>query len=142
MTKHTPIFKGSIVDGELKLAGHVRESIKRWLRTFKTGADVDIRITKHRKQSTDTQRAYYFATVVPILGDYFGYTKEEMHEELKLKFNPKPSKLDPTKVIGGSTKDLSTEEFYSSNDPECYVERICRWAATEYGIFVPPPSTE
>lgn len=76
--------------------------------------------------------------VIPILADFFGHDNpEDIHEDLKLKFNPIQSKIDSTKKIGGSTTKLSTVDFYSAENS--YVERICRWAADEYGIYIPPP---
>ena len=32
---------------------------------------------------------------------------------------------------------MSTVEFF--HDEDSYVERICRWAASEHGVFIPPP---
>jgi len=60
-----------------------------------------------------------------------------MHEDLKQKFNPAESKIEPGKMIGGTTTALSTVEFFSAEDS--YVERICRWAAMEHSVFIPPP---
>lgn len=140
MRQPTPIFEGDIVDGKLKLQRRTKEEISRWLLTFKTGTHVDIKIQKHKTQRSLEQNAYYWAVVVPILADHFGYEIEEMHEELKLMFNPIQSKIDPNRKIGGSTTKLSTVEFYS--DENSYIERICRWAATEYGVYIPPPKTD
>ena len=53
-------------------------------------------------------------------------------------FNPVESKIRPGEEIGGSTTKMSTVEFFS--DESSYVERICRWAASEHGIYVPPPT--
>jgi len=137
MKQPIPIFEADIVDGKLKIQGHVKESIARWCRTFKTGSHVELIIRKHRVKRSDKQNRYYWGVVISILSDHFGYDLEEMHEELKLMFNPIQSKIDPTRTIGGSTTKMSTVEFF--HDEDSYVERICRWAATEHGIFVPPP---
>ena len=137
MKQPIPVFEADIVDGKLKMLDHVKQAISRWCRTFKTGAHVEIIIRKYREKRTDEQNRYYFGVVVPILADHFGYEKDEMHEELKVLFNPIQSKIDPSRQIGESTTKLSTVEFFS--DQDSYVERICRWAATEHGIFVPPP---
>ena len=60
-----------------------------------------------------------------------------MMEDLKKKFNPVESKLEPGKMIGGTTTKLSTIDFMVAEDS--YVERICRWASMEYKIYIPPP---
>jgi hypothetical protein len=138
MKQPTPIFEGDIVHGKLKLLDREKEAIRRWCLTFKTGTKVDITIRKRRSKRSDDQNAYYWGVVIPILGDYFGYDSEEMHEELKVMFNSIPSKIDTSRKIGGSTTKMSTVEFFS-DDENSYVERICRWAATEYSVFIPPP---
>uniref|UniRef100_A0A6M3LLC6 Uncharacterized protein n=1 Tax=viral metagenome TaxID=1070528 RepID=A0A6M3LLC6_9ZZZZ len=137
MKQVVPIFQSDIVDGKLKMLDHVKQAIARWCRTFKTGAHVEIIIRKHRSKRTDEQNRYYWGVVVAILADHFGYEPEEFHEEMKLMFNPIQSKIDPSRTIGGSTTKMSTVDFFS--DQDSYVERICRWGATEHGVFIPPP---
>jgi hypothetical protein len=137
MKQPVPIFEGDIVNGKLKLQNNVKSAIARWCSTFSSGNHVDIVIRKHRDKRTDLQNQYYWGVVVKILGDHFGYEPEEMHEELKLMFNPIQSKIDPSRKIGGSTTKMDTVEFYS--DQDSYVERITRWAASEHGVYIPPP---
>ena len=137
MKQPIPIFQADIVDGKLKMLDHIKQAIGRWCRTFKTGSHVEIIIRKHRSKRTDLQNQYYWGVVVKILGDHFGYDPEDMHTELKLIFNPIQSKIGPSRTIGGSTTKMSTVEFF--HDEDSYVERICRWSATEHGIFIPPP---
>ena len=138
MKQPIPIFEGDIVDGKLKLFPHVRESISRWCQTFKSGSHVDITIRKHKEKRTNEQNRYYFGVVIPILADQFGYDNpEDIHADLKRLFNPIESKIMPGETIGGTTTKLSTVEFMAADDS--YVERISRWAATEHGVFIPPP---
>ena len=138
MKQPVPIFNCDVVDKKLKFFEHEKQAIARWVSTFPNGTKLDIVIRKHSSKRTNEQNKYYFGVVVPILADYFGHDSvEEMHEDLKLKFNPTKSKIDQDKIIGGTTTKLSTIEFMASEDS--YIERICRWAATEYQIFIPPP---
>ena len=137
MKQVVPIFQADIVDGKLKMLDHVKAAISRWCRTFKTGSHVEIVIRKHRAKRSDEQNRYYWGVEIAILSNHFGYDPEEMHEEMKLMFNPIPSKIDPSRTIGGSTTKMSTVEFFS--DEQSYVERIARWAASEHGIYIPPP---
>ncbi len=137
MKQPVPIFEGDIVNGKLKLLPHIKTGINRWLSIFASGSHVDIVIRKHRDKRTDDQNRYYWGVVVKILADHFGYESDEMHEELKLMFNPIQSKIDPSRKIGGSTTKMSTVEFYC--DQDSYVERICRWSASEHGVYIPPP---
>ena len=138
MKQPIPIFEGNIVEHKLKLFNHVKKAIALWCRTFKNGTKVEIVIRKAKTKRTNEQNRYYWGVVIPILADYFGHDcAEDIHEDLKLKFNPIESKIDSTKKIGGSTTKLSTIDFYSAEDS--YIERICRWAASEYDIYIPPP---
>ena len=138
MKQPVPIFEGDVVNKKLKLFDHEKQAIARWVATFKDGTKLDITIRKHKSKRSNEQNRYYFGVVLPILADHFGHDNiEDMHEDMKLKFNPIESKIEPGKTIGGTTTKLSTVDFFSAETS--YVERICRWAATEYSIYVPPP---
>jgi len=138
MRQPVPVFLGFVEDsGKMRMLPYVRESVKRWTATLR-GCEVDVIIRKHRKKRTLDQNAYYFGVVCTILANHFGHdTVEAVHEDLKLEHNPVPSKIDPSKMVGGSTADMSTAEFMS--DETSYVNRICRWSAAEHGIYIPPP---
>jgi len=145
MKQPIPVFSGFVdrETGKLTMLGYERAAMNRWLLALK-GKAVDIVIKKHRKDRTNEQNSYYWSVVVPILADHFGHDNvEDMHEDLKLEFNPVESKIEPGKKIGGTTTKMSTEEFMASETS--YVERICRWAAMELrnddgsGIYIPPP---
>ena len=138
MKQVVPIFEADVVDGKPKILDHVRQAMARWFQTFRTGTHIDIIIRKHRSKRTELQNSYYWSVVVPILALHFGHDNpEDMHEDLKLEHNPIESKITPGKIIGGTTTTLSTVEFMSAEDS--YVERICRWAASEHGVYIPPP---
>ena len=138
MKQPVPIFQGDVVNKKLKLFDHEKQAISRWIATFKDGTKLDITIRKHKSKRSNEQNRYYFGVVLPILADHFGHDNtEDMHEDMKLKFNPIESKIEPGKTIGGTTTKLSTVDFFSAETS--YVERICRWAATEYGLYIPPP---
>ena len=138
MKQPIPVFEGDIVNRKLKLFDHVKKAMALWCSTFKDGTKLDITIRKHKEKRSNEQNRYYWGVVVPILADFFGHDNpEDMHEDLKLKFNPMESKIDKNKIIGGTTTKLSTIDFYSAETS--YIERICRWAAGEYGIYIPPP---
>lgn len=139
MKQPIPKFFGIKRKSTIDFVDHEREAIKRWISTFKEGTKLDVIIRKHSSKRSNEQNAYYWGVVIPILADYFGHDNpEDMHDDLKRKFNPIESKVQPGKIIGGTTTKMSTVEFYGSSE-ESYVERICRWAAIEYQIYIPPP---
>lgn len=80
---------------------------------------------------TQKQNALYWPVYVQTCADHFGYFPDEMHEELKLMFNAKDSKLIPGARVGGSTTKMTTKEFTE------YLEKIQIWALTEHGIELP-----
>lgn len=128
-----PAFEAIIKNGEPFIPKQSR--FKAWIKhKFKEGQKVLIVVKKFSKKRTNQQNAYYWAVVVDILANHFGYEPEEMHEELKQMFNPIDSKIRPGKKIGGSTTKIPRDKFIDD-----YCERICRWAATEYQIVIPPP---
>jgi len=138
MKTPVPIFSGNVNDkGKLIMLEHVRSAMRRWYLTLR-GQKVDVVIRKYVKKRTNQQNRYYFGVVLPILSLHFGHDNpEDMHEDLKLEFNPIESKVTPGKMIGGSTTKMTTKEFFSGE--ESYVNRICRWAAMEHSLYVPPP---
>jgi len=138
MKQPIPKFEADVVDKKLKLFDHEKKAIARWISTFKNGTKLEITIRKQKTKRTNDQNAYYWGIVIPILSNFFGHDNpEDMHEDLKQKFNPIESKVKPGTMIGGTTTKLSTVEFFC--DETSYVERICRWASMDYGIYVPPP---
>jgi len=138
MKQPIPIFSSDVVDKKLKFFEHEKQAIARWVSTFPNGTKIDVIIRKHSSKRTNEQNKYYWGVVIPILADYFGHDNaEDIHSDLKKMFNPIESKIKPGEMIGGSTTKLSTVEFMAAEDS--YIERICRWAASEYSIFIPPP---
>ena len=117
---------------KLEMSASEEFRYKKYLGSLKEGL-YDIIIKKHKNKRTLDQNAYYFGVVLSILSDYFGYEVDEMHEEMKLKFNPVKSKINTGLLVGGSTKKMNTEEFSE------YIEKIRRWAAIDYQIEIPDP---
>lgn len=86
-----------------------------------------------RRVRTDRQNRYYWSVVLPVFGSHLGYEPAELHEELKAKFLPRESKLEPGNTLGGSTKELNINEFTE------YIEKVKRFAAVEFGCYIPDP---
>ena len=80
---------------------------------------------------TVPQNKAYWAVYIKIIADHIGYFPEELHEEMKIMFNPKDSKLTPGARLGGSTTRMNRKEFSE------YLEKIRVWAMTEHGIDLP-----
>ncbi|MEN6623987.1 MAG: hypothetical protein ABFD50_20880 [Smithella sp.] len=122
-----PVFHGKI-EGSIVI-WDTPEKVREYLKGLE-GKRIDITVKRERSQRSINQNNYYFGVVCKVLGDYFGYEVDDMHEALKLKF----LQVGPCDVptIKSTTK-LNTSEF------EDYLERIRRWAATEYSVQIPLP---
>jgi hypothetical protein len=90
-----------------------------------------ITIGSPEKMQSCSQRRYYWAVVVEIIADYFGYTPEEMHEIFKPMFFKEHN--DKGFEYIKSTTAYLTVEF------EAKLSNIRRWAATR-GIYIPLPN--
>ncbi len=78
---------------------------------------------------------YYFAVLVPLGANHFGYTEDEMHEAWKYEFNPiyfVDKRTGEEKRTGGTTTRLNKERQIQ------FVENCARHLAEE-GLNVPPP---
>lgn len=84
---------------------------------------------------SDRQRKYYFGVVVSLISSHTGYSKEEVNELLKLKFNLKEIQDIDGKWIkfGGSIEKERkgrVEEIYAA---------IRQWAAENMDLSIPEP---
>lgn len=87
--------------------------------------------TKEKVNRTNLQNKYYWASVVGIPAEHFGYLPEEMHDAFKFLFLRIHEKGKPETVR--STTTLNTKEFSD------YVEKCAQWCA-EQGIYIPEPT--
>jgi hypothetical protein len=101
--------------------------------------DVSIVVKKRGKRSSQQNR-YYFGVVIDeirreLLRRGTRAMAEEVHEALKLKFNPhREVNTETGEVlleIGQTTTDMNREEFGQ------YLERIIEWANTALEIIIP-----
>lgn len=133
-----PKFRAKVVDdllpSRIRLYEQDMSKYDIWMDNFNIGDHVFVTIEKinKRKLRSLEQNAYYWGAVVKILADEIGYTKDEMHEALRIKF------LSYENVNGlptmRSTTSLSTVEF------EAYMESVRRWASMFHGIVIPEPN--
>lgn len=128
-----PQFTGTIKDGTLSLDNPDR--FIKYLSNLKSSEVVmtvkpkrRVRTSKQPNEKTN-QNGYYWKIIIPILGDYFGYNPDEIHQALKVKFLRIGGTDQLLKI--GSTAKLSTTEW------EDLMERIRVWALTDYQIEIP-----
>lgn len=82
MKNIAPIFRGVVKEGRLFIRdkglfeNHLREM----------DGDVDVIVRIQKKIRSDKENRYYWGVVIPILCKHFGYTKDEMHAALGVRF--------------------------------------------------------
>jgi hypothetical protein len=123
-----PIFTGRIEQGKV-----IYNNPTRYLAQVHSleGKRIECVLRQEKSKRSNQQNNYYFGVVCKVLGDYFGYDTEEMHDALKYKFLRKGAA--DLETVQSTTK-MNTAEF------EEYLEKIRRWAATDYGVVVPLPN--
>ena len=132
MATHKQYLFGRVdADGRLTLDDNaafarVRASLR--------GLNVQILIERKAKPRSLEENGYYWGVVIPLIGEWAGYTADETHEALKAKFL---SRFDNATGLTRlrSTANLTTTEF------EEYMSDIRQWAA-EQGCFIPLPNEE
>lgn len=127
-----PILRGTVTpDGRLEFQPAVRGLMRRHLSTL-AGKAVEVTIRAEARKRTDRQSRYYFGVVVPLLAEFCGYDKQEMHELLAMRF----LRIEDDPVTGSPrrkrTPQTNTKEFAE------YVDTCIRLAA-ELGVYVPEP---
>ena len=127
-----PIHSGKVEKGK-----QIFDNPHRYLvHTLKfEGKRFEIVLRAPKKQRSNPQNAYYWGVVIEILKTYLeGYTAEEIHEALKIKF---ASRHDPETglVVVESTAGMDTKRFNE------YFEAIKQWAAEFFdNCYIPDPN--
>ncbi len=130
------VVLSSVVDGRSRYAldfcrGPMDELAQRVLKSFH-GQDIDVTVMKHRAPMSDRSRRYYFSVIVPLIAEYCGYEKDEMHEALAWKF----LRIEDDDLTGAPRR----KHLPALDSPEGaeYLDRCIRFGA-ELGVYIPAP---
>lgn len=123
-----PIFYGTVKDGKLKLES--RDLFLMYVESF-DGHEVQLTLKKKSKPRSNQQNRYYWGVVIKTLADHLGYTPDEMHDALRMKFLIDRERQLPTIK---STTTLSTITF------EEYMTSVRQWASQELDCYIPEPN--
>ena len=119
----------AVVEEPYKIRILNRESFDKFLNEFEEGTILEL-VVKEVENRTQLQNSYYWGQVIgspsiegSLLSNetFQGYTKQELHEALKEKFEVK------------STAGMEQEEFTE------YINKIIRWAAEFAEIYIKEP---
>ena len=118
-----------VIEEDYKIRILNRESFDKFLNNFEEGTILEL-VVKEIENRTQMQNSYYWGQVIGspskegslMSNEMFqGYTKQELHEALKEKFDVK------------STAGMEQEEFTE------YINNIIRWAAEFAGMYIKEP---
>lgn len=99
---------------------------------------VTVTVVRYVRGKTDEQLGYYFAEggVLDCWADYTGYTRAEMHKELKLAYlNPV---LEVSKLTGEEKATLPSLAALDVKQMSAFLDAVLL-AGAENGIRFPPP---
>lgn len=122
-----PIFKGKVTNKLLVLDNP--ERYRTHLRSLE-GKAVDIIVRPYRKTRSNNQNRFYWGVVIALLSEHTGYTPDETHDALRLKFLQRHDGPLPTVR---STTELNTIEF------EEYLTQV-RQLGAEMEVYIPSPN--
>jgi hypothetical protein len=113
------------------------------LAQLKDGWELEVTVKRLRATRSQQQNRYYWSVVVQLLADHTGYTPDEIHDVLKMRFIPKRlavadgnGVIHDEFVLGGSTREMTTLEFGE------YLESVRQWAAETLDVVIPDPDAE
>lgn len=94
---------------------------------------IEVIVRIRRSQRSQRQQGWYFGCIIPMLAEHCGYTKDEMHELMAMKF----LRIEDCPVTGSPrrkrTPKTNTAEFAE------YCDQIRIFAASELGLVIPDP---
>src|SRR4051812_16927232 len=97
-----------------------RREFNRAVAQLKDGWQVEVAVTRLQATRSLRANAFYWGVVIAALSAHTGYTPDELHELMKMKFLPKTLALSDGNgeikgefVMGGSTRNLKIGEFYT-----------------------------
>ena len=120
-----------VFDSENRWISESDQKFKQWLERNANKRYI-LQVKKYFPQRSKAENNYYWACIVEVLADEFGYTKTEMHESLKSLFLKVETPGKPPKIL--STTELTTQQA------EKYYEEIRIWASAEYKIRLMLPN--
>jgi hypothetical protein len=123
-----PIFSANIVKGKLVL--NMQDKFDKFLLAME-GKCVDVIVRPWRKNRSNQQNRFLWGVIYQLISDSTGYTREEVHDSMRLLFLKDESRAIPTLK---STTGLTTTEM------NLYWEQIQQFAAEKLGVVIPDPS--
>lgn len=123
-------FYGNVINNKLILDN--REHFDQIVSSH-NGKKVTLTLEEYKRNRSKSQNAYYWSVIVEILRHEFGYSADEMHDALRIRFLKKPD-------INGKLNTIKSTTSLSTKEAEEYYSQIRIWASSEMNVNLPEPN--
>jgi len=132
------ICPASIKGGQLYLT-HRRyfdDRIRTW-----PDCQATVILRRDRAKTSDLQRAYWFAVVVPMVAEETGDDEDSVHEDLKRLFVPKATKTWRNRKTGKRRQRTERPSIMALTTKQMteLIDRTRQWAGEFLQLEIPPP---
>lgn len=117
-----------------------RDVFEEQVAQLREGWELEVTVRRLQATRSHAQNSFYWAVVVQTLSEATGFSLDEMHEWLKMKFIPKRLAVCDGNgtvcdefVLGGSTRLMDVTAFGE------YIEAIVQWAAETLDLVIDDP---
>jgi hypothetical protein len=133
----TPKFKGTVARGLVDLID--KSGYDRYIKTLE-GKEIFLTVSQWKNTRSNNQNNYYWGVVVKLLSETTGYTLQEMHEALKIKFLLKQNIVTINNETEVSLPTMKSTALMNTLEFEDYCKEIREWASADLNCFIPLPN--
>jgi len=123
-------FVGIAKKGKIEWQPNQATYFSNYLRTLE-GKKIVITVKKWTSQRTLPQNAYLHGVVFKTIADHTGNDLQTVKDTCKDMF--------ASKVDEAGFKHIESTSKMSNERMSEFIETICRWAATDLDVYIPPP---
>ena len=99
------------------------------------GKKTELTLEKSNERRSTRQNRYYRGVVCELIAEHCGYTNDEAHDALKIRFLSDRTENEHGLTRVRSTTSLSVDEFIY------YVNEVVRFAAQDLQVYIPDPTS-
>ena len=148
MTDPELIYIGEVTEsGEIRLPKRMRAELAESFR----GKEIEVKVRRRRKRSSDPQRRYYFGVIVNEIAlalqqadPETGWRREMVHEVLKYKFLPlvREWREYVNEETGEAIREPMTTTKLTTVEREMYHDHCRKWGSEFLGINISAPNEQ
>jgi hypothetical protein len=148
MTDPELIYLGEVTEsGEIRLPKRMRAELAESFR----GKDIEVKVRRRRKRSSDPERRYYFGVIVNEItyaireaDPETGWNAEMVHEVLKERFLPlvREWREYVNEETGEAIREPMTTTKLTTTEREMYHDHCRKFAAEFFGAVIALPNEQ